>query len=46
MVVNSSNGPDRKMMVSSKNYMNLFKEWTIYVMKVLFTTSPNEVERQ
>ncbi|KJV50600.1 traE family protein [Orientia tsutsugamushi str. Karp] len=39
--------PDRKMMVSSKNYHETYlKEWAIYVMKFLFTTSPNEVERQ
>ncbi|WP_342638527.1 TraE/TraK family type IV conjugative transfer system protein [Orientia tsutsugamushi] len=39
--------PDRKMMVSSKNYHETYlKEWAIYVTKLLFTTSPNEVERQ
>nr|WP_080571819.1 TraE/TraK family type IV conjugative transfer system protein [Orientia tsutsugamushi] len=39
--------PDRKMTVSSKNYHETYlKEWAIYVMKGLFTTSPNEVERQ
>ncbi|KJV70180.1 conjugal transfer protein TraE [Orientia tsutsugamushi] len=39
--------PDRKMMVSSKNYHETYlKEWAIYVTKLLFTTFPNEVERQ
>ncbi|KJV72467.1 conjugative transfer protein [Orientia tsutsugamushi] len=39
--------PDRKMTVSSKNYHETYlKEWAIYVTKLLFTTSPNEVERQ
>ncbi|KJW04489.1 traE family protein [Orientia tsutsugamushi str. Sido] len=39
--------PDRKMTVSSKSYHETYlKEWAIYVMKLLFTTCPNEVERQ
>ncbi|KJV83741.1 putative conjugative transfer protein [Orientia tsutsugamushi str. UT76] len=38
---------DSKMTVSSKNYHETYlKEWAIFVMKVLFTTSPNEAERQ
>ncbi|KJV53530.1 putative conjugative transfer protein TraE [Orientia tsutsugamushi str. Kato PP] len=38
---------DRKMTISSKNYHETYlKEWAIYVMKLLFATSPNEVERQ
>lgn len=39
--------PDRRMIVSSKNYHETYlKEWAIFVMKELFTTSPEEVERQ
>nr|WP_275248779.1 TraE/TraK family type IV conjugative transfer system protein [Orientia tsutsugamushi] len=39
--------PDRKMTVSSKNYHEPYlKEWAIFVMKGLFTTSPNDVEIQ
>ncbi|KJV97092.1 putative conjugative transfer protein TraE [Orientia tsutsugamushi str. UT76] len=39
--------PDRKMTVSSKNYHKTYlKEWAIFMMKGLLTTSPNEVERQ
>ncbi len=38
---------DRRMIVSSKNYHETYlKEWAIFVMKGLFTTSPEEVERQ
>ncbi|SPM45101.1 conjugal transfer protein TraE [Orientia tsutsugamushi] len=38
--------PDRKMTISSKHYHETYlKEWAIFVMKGLFTTSPNEVER-
>ncbi|KJV74858.1 conjugal transfer protein TraE [Orientia tsutsugamushi] len=37
--------PDRKMTVSSKNYHETYlKEVAIFVMKGLFTTSPNKVE--
>ena len=39
--------PDRRMIVSSKSYHETYlKEWAIFVMKGLFTTSPEEVERQ
>ncbi|XVN43636.1 MAG: TraE/TraK family type IV conjugative transfer system protein [Candidatus Rickettsia vulgarisii] len=39
--------PDRRMMVSSKTYHETYlKEWAVFVMKGLFTTSPEEVERQ
>lgn len=39
--------PDRRMIVSSKNYHETYlKEWAIFVMKELFTTSVEEVERQ
>ena len=39
--------PDRRMIVSSRNYHETYlKEWAIFVMKGLFTTSPDEVERQ
>ncbi|MCC8371775.1 MAG: type IV conjugative transfer system protein TraE [Rickettsia endosymbiont of Pseudomimeciton antennatum] len=39
--------PDRKMIISSQNYHETYlKEWAIFVMKGLFTTSPEEVERQ
>ncbi|KJV75175.1 conjugal transfer protein TraE [Orientia tsutsugamushi] len=35
------------MTISSKNYHETYlKEWAIYVTKLLFTTSPNDVERQ
>ncbi|HJD66834.1 MAG TPA: type IV conjugative transfer system protein TraE, partial [Rickettsia endosymbiont of Bembidion nr. Transversale] len=39
--------PDRRMIVSSKSYHETYlKEWAVFVMKELFTTSPEEVERQ
>lgn len=39
--------PDRRMIISSQNYHETYlKEWAIFVMKGLFTTSPEEVERQ
>ncbi|WP_342271081.1 TraE/TraK family type IV conjugative transfer system protein [Candidatus Tisiphia endosymbiont of Parasteatoda lunata] len=39
--------PDRRMIVSSQNYHETYlQEWAIFVMKGLFTTSPEEVERQ
>ncbi len=39
--------PDRRMMVLSKTYHETYlKEWAIFVMKELFTTLPEEVERQ
>ncbi|MFV9930620.1 MAG: TraE/TraK family type IV conjugative transfer system protein [Rickettsia endosymbiont of Haemaphysalis japonica] len=39
--------PDRRMIVSSKSYHETYlREWAVFVMKELFTTSPEEVERQ
>lgn len=39
--------PDRRMIVSSKSYHETYlKEWAVFVMKELFTTSPEGVERQ
>lgn len=39
--------PDRKMTVSSKNYHETYlNKWAIFVIRGLFTTSQNEVERQ
>lgn len=39
--------PDRRMIISSQNYHETYlKEWASFVMKGLFTTSPEEVERQ
>ena len=39
--------PDRRMIISSRNYNETYlKEWAIFVAKGLFTTSPEEVERQ
>ncbi|HJD59280.1 MAG TPA: type IV conjugative transfer system protein TraE [Rickettsia endosymbiont of Omalisus fontisbellaquei] len=39
--------PDRRMIISSKTYNETYlREWAIFVMKELFTTSPEEVEKQ
>lgn len=39
--------PDRRIMDSSQDYHETYlKEWASFVMKGLFTTSPEEVERQ
>jgi conjugal transfer pilus assembly protein TraE len=38
---------DRRMTISSKTYNETYlKEWATFVMKELFTTSPEEVEKQ
>lgn len=39
--------PDKRMIISSHNYHETYlKEWATFVAKGMFTTSPNEVERQ